>query len=200
MTGKNVLKGMIAGFVATVVLSALMMMKTMMGVMPELDVIAMLTKMMGASSNAVGWVAHFMIGTVVWGGLFAWIGPNLPGRSHWTKGIVFGTGAWLLMMVMVMPMTDAGFSGMKFGMMAPVMTLALHVIYGAVLGGIYGLERPQSTENVQASHRYYCKLAQCCRPFLCPRSEAVSCRSAAREVGRCLSSIAASTAQFAAPI
>jgi len=50
MTGKNVLKGMVAGFIATMVLSALMIMKSMMGVMPELDVINMLTNMMGASS------------------------------------------------------------------------------------------------------------------------------------------------------
>lgn len=41
MTNTNIMKGMIAGFVATAVLSALMIMKTMMGVMPELDVIAM---------------------------------------------------------------------------------------------------------------------------------------------------------------
>jgi len=37
MTSGNWLKGMVAGFVATVVLSALMLMKTMMGVMPELS-------------------------------------------------------------------------------------------------------------------------------------------------------------------
>ena len=150
MTQKNILKGMVAGFVATVVLSALMMMKTMMGVMPELDVIAMLTKIIGASSNAIGWIAHFMIGAVVWGGLFAWLGPNLPGRRHWTKGIVLGIGAWLLMMVAVMPMADAGFFGIKFGIMAPVMTLVLHVIFGAVLGGIYGLEHPEGTEHARA--------------------------------------------------
>lgn len=153
MTGKNVLKGMVGGFVATVVLSGLMMIKTMMGVMPELDIIAMLTKMMGASSNVVGWVVHLIIGTVVWGALFAWIAPNLPGSSYWTKGIFFGTVAWLLMMVTIMPMASSGFFGMKFGTMAPVMTLVLHIIYGAVLGAIYGLQRPEST-NLQASHRY----------------------------------------------
>ena len=36
MTANNWLKGMVAGFVATVVLSALMLMKATMGVMPEL--------------------------------------------------------------------------------------------------------------------------------------------------------------------
>ena len=44
--------------------------KSMMGIMPELDVIAMLSGMMGAPL-AAGWIAHFVIGTVVWGAGFA---------------------------------------------------------------------------------------------------------------------------------
>jgi hypothetical protein len=151
MMGANVLKGMVAGFVATVVLSGLMVMKTMMGVMPELDVISMLTTMMGASSPIAGWLAHFAIGTFVWGGLFALLEPSLPGQSHWVRGVVFGIGAWILMMIAVMPMAGAGMFGMNLGMMAPVMTFGLHVIFGAVLGGTYGCERP--TEVIQASHR-----------------------------------------------
>jgi hypothetical protein len=61
----NIVKGVIAGFAATVVLSLLMMMKSAMGLMPELDIIAMLSAMMG-SGLAMGWVAHFMIGSIVW--------------------------------------------------------------------------------------------------------------------------------------
>lgn len=82
MTTKNWLKGILAGFVATVVLSALMLMKAQMGLMPNLNVIAMLSRMMGASSPAAGWIPHFVIGTVLWGSLFAWLDPNLPGGSH----------------------------------------------------------------------------------------------------------------------
>lgn len=133
----NLWKGMVAGFVGTVVLSALMMAKSMMGLMPQLDVIKMLAGMMG-TGPAGGWVAHFALGTVVWGGLFAWLNPNIPGESQWLKGTVFGIGAWLLMMILPMPMAGAGLFGMKLGVMAPVMTLVLHVIYGAVLGATYG--------------------------------------------------------------
>lgn len=139
---QNVGKGMIAGFAATVVLSVIMVMKSAMGLMPELNVIAMLTQMVNASSPIVGWIIHFVIGTVVWGALFAWLDPSVPGQSHWLKGVVFGIAAWVLMMVIVMPMAGAGFFGMNLGMMAPVMTLVLHIIFGAVLGGVYGLERP----------------------------------------------------------
>lgn len=151
MNGSNLLKGMAAGFVATVVLSALMVMKSMMGLMPQLNVIAMLSKMMGGPAVA-GWIAHFVIGTVVWGGLFAWLNPQLPGQAQWLKGVIFAVGAWLLMMIAVMPMAGAGLFGAHLGIMAPVMTLVLHIIFGAVLGGVYRLERPDAV-MLQGAHR-----------------------------------------------
>lgn len=52
--------------------------------------------------------------------------------------MVFGVGAWLLMMVALMPMAGAGLFGLGLGIMAPVMTLVLHMIFGAVLGWTYG--------------------------------------------------------------
>lgn len=136
-TAANVGRGLIAGLAATIVLSLLMLMKQMMGLMPELDMIAMLSKMMGNSGPAMGWVTHFAIGTVAWGILYVVLEPSLPGQS-WFKGAVFATGAWLLMMIIIMPMAGAGLFGLSLGMMAPIATLVLHWIYGAVLGGVYG--------------------------------------------------------------
>jgi hypothetical protein len=148
MTSSNWIKGMVAGFVATIVLSALMLMKAMMGVMPELNPIKMIADTLGAPP-AVGWVMHFMIGTVLWGTLFAWLDPTLPGESHWLKGIVFAVGAWLIMMIVMMPMAGAGFFGTHLGMTAPVMTLILHIVFGFVLGAVYALERPDPTHEFQ---------------------------------------------------
>ena len=141
----NIVRGFVAGFVATVVLSVLMLMKSLMGLMPELDVIAMLSGMMG-TGPAMGWLGHFMIGTIAWGGLFGLIEPNLPGESYWVKGIVLGLGAWVLMMVAVMPMAGAGLFGLGLGMAAPVMTLMLHIIFGAVLGVVYAA-LPEQTHS-----------------------------------------------------
>lgn len=133
---QNLTQGLIAGFVATVVLSALMLLKAMMGLMPELNVIAMLANMTGGGP-LMGWIAHFAIGTILWGGLFAYLEPRIPGGSDWIKGMAFGIAAWLLMMIVVMPMAGAGFFGANLGMMAAVATLVLHLIYGAVLGATY---------------------------------------------------------------
>lgn len=153
MTSRNWLKGMAAGFVATIILSALMLLKAQIGMMPELNIIKMLSNMLGATSPAVGWIPHFLIGTVLWGTLFAWLDPSIPGESHWLKGIWFGIGAWLLMMIIIMPMAGAGFFGANLGIMAPVMTLILHMVYGVVLGGVYGLEHPELAHEFEASHR-----------------------------------------------
>ena len=131
------IRGIGAGFAATIVLSMIMVAKAMMGLMPELNVIAMLSAMM-KSAPAVGWIAHFMIGMIAWGIGFVLVSGVLPGRSNLTKGISFGIAAWAMMMLLIMPMAGAGFFGLKMGMMAPVMTLMLHVIYGAVLGSVYG--------------------------------------------------------------
>lgn len=104
--------------------------------MPELDVTAMLSATMGAPAP-MGWIGHFMIGTIAWGGGFALLCGVIPGPGAVTKGILFGIAAWLGMMVMVMPMAGAGLFGMGFGIMAPMMTLVLHILFGAVLGAVY---------------------------------------------------------------
>lgn len=132
----NTSKGIVAGFAATVVLSTIMVAKDMMGLMPELNVIAMLGSMLD-TTPVVGWVIHFMIGTIAWGVGFAFFLNVLPGNSNPGKGISFGIIAWVPLMVVVMPTADAGVFGLDMGMLALAMTLMLHVIYGAVLGLVF---------------------------------------------------------------
>jgi len=67
------------------------------------------------------------------------VGMIAGGGDWWVKGVVLGVGAWLIMMVAMMPMAGAGFFGMHLGMMAPDMTLIMHLVFGAVLGAVYGL-------------------------------------------------------------
>jgi hypothetical protein len=143
---QNIYVGLVAGFIATVVLSAIMVIKGMMGLMPELDVAAMIGMMMGASVM-VGWIVHFIIGTIAWGGGFALLYGLIPGDNAVVKGIGFGVAAWLGMMIAVMPMAGAGLFGMTFGIMAPIMTLLLHIVFGAVLGGVYGMLLQRGTLN-----------------------------------------------------
>lgn len=136
---QNLFKGLLAGLIATVVLSALMVGKSMMGVMPALDLPMMISGMMGAPDMPiVGWGVHFMIGVVGYGVAMTLFDARLPGASHVWHGVILGFAGWFIMMVMLMPMAGAGLFGMSMGMMAPVMTLVLHLIFGAVLGWVYG--------------------------------------------------------------
>jgi len=132
----NNVRGILAGLVATIVLSVLMVLKGMMGMMPELNVIAMLAGQMGGST-LMGWVAHFVIGAIIYGLAFANLRGVLPGGSDPVKGIVLGIVGWLIMMIAVMPMMGAGMFAMNMGMMATVATLVLHIIFGVVLGLTY---------------------------------------------------------------
>ena len=126
--------GIVAGLIATVVLSALMLLKGMMGMMPDLDVIAMIAGMMGASA-LIGWIAHFMIGAI-YGLVFSQVAGHGTTGATVARGVGLGIAGWLVMMIVLMPMTGGGVFGMAMpsGMMVPVATLMLHVIFGAVLG------------------------------------------------------------------
>lgn len=135
---QNVINGLMAGLTATVVLSVLMIVKGMMGLMPDLNVIAMLSGYMG-SGSMMGWLAHIMIGVIGYGLVYSLLFGNWPMGGHGLRGILLGVAGWLVMMVVLMPVMGAGLFGtaMPSGMMVPVATLVLHVIFGAVLGLSY---------------------------------------------------------------
>lgn len=136
-------RAIVSGFVATVALSLVMLFKSAMDLMPALNVIHMLAALGHGllslpASPAVGWLLHFIIGAVLWGIAFALLYPTLPGQRPVAKGMAFSVLAWVLMMLIVMPLAGAGLFGLHMGIMAPVMTLVLHLIWGAVLGATFG--------------------------------------------------------------
>lgn len=134
--------GILAGLAATIVLSALMVLKGMMGMMPDVDVIATLARMMGAGA-VMGWIAHVLIGAA-YGLIFAAVFDDTEVDRATGRGVLLAVLGWLVMMILVMPMTGNGLFGlaMRLGATVPVATLVLHVIFGAVLGASHaGLRR-----------------------------------------------------------
>ncbi len=93
-----------------------------------------------------GWLWYFVIGTLWWGALYAVIEPILPGRRPWIKGMSFGVGAALFVMLMVMPLAGAGYFGMHLELVQPIVTLIEHLIYGWVLGVVYSRLSQSQTE------------------------------------------------------
>ncbi|MEH6646889.1 DUF6789 family protein [Sulfitobacter sp.] len=125
----------------TVVLTIMMLIKGFLGLVTELEPVGMISGMIGAP-EIVGWIGHFVIGTIAWGGGFAILHSYIPPSNAIIKGIVFGVGAWLIMMVIMMPLAGAGLFGINLGIGALAAALAsmLHVVFGAVLGLVYSKE------------------------------------------------------------
>ena len=134
----NSTKGMVAGFVATLALTALLMLKSTMDLAPHLNIIRLHTQL-GSIGTVAAWMDHFIVGTLVWGLLFGAFDAIYEKGAYWLKGVIFGVFAWLMMMVLFMPMAKAGFFGSKIGIEAPLVTLLYHLVYGVVLGITYGL-------------------------------------------------------------
>lgn len=127
-------RAVLAGIAGTAAMTALMLMAPAMG-FPPMNIGAMLGSVMGGS-QLLGWIAHFMIGTIlalIYAGLVV---GRLPGPAV-ARGLVYGLAPWLVAQIMVMPMMGMGvFSG---SLLAAAGSLMGHLVYGAVVGVVYGL-------------------------------------------------------------
>jgi hypothetical protein len=117
-------RGIIAGFIATLVLSALV------------DVMTTVARSANAMHRTFVWILLFFVGSFVWGAVYALLQPLLRGPS-WLRGFLFGIFAWFALMVVLMPMARAGMFGLKLGLAAPAMMLMVHLAYGVLLGVMF---------------------------------------------------------------
>lgn len=144
-------KGMIAGFVATVVVSAVDLIGNLVQNMmhaPGGDRLfhsfaALLAFMSGnvLGSNFgniwVGWLLHFIIGALVLGPVFATLAPRIPTDTPAAKGILFAVAIWLVMCLTVMPLAGLGIFGLGAGFGTMAWMLVTNVIFGIVLGRVF---------------------------------------------------------------
>lgn len=118
-------KGIVAGFVATFLLSVL------------LDPIELFAPSILPASPPVGWILHFFVGTVVWGIGFAVLHDYLRGPA-WQRGLMFALGAWIVVISGAAVLILAHVIAMELTPVMIVATLVVHVLYGVALGLIYG--------------------------------------------------------------
>ncbi len=117
--------GIVAGFIATLMLSALH------------EPVTLVTESVGVRTPVAGLLFHFFVGTLLWGGAFGFVHDYLFGPS-WLRGVVLASAAALIVMFGIAPLTGSGFLCLKLGLFAPVVVVLFHLAYGAILGGIYG--------------------------------------------------------------
>jgi uncharacterized protein DUF6789 len=116
--------GIVAGFIATFVMSALH------------EPMALVTAAVGLHAP-VGLLFHFFVGTLLWGSLFGFLHDWLAGPS-WLRGIAFGFVAALAVLFVIAPLAGSGLLCLKLGLFAPIVVALFHVAYGAILGLVYG--------------------------------------------------------------
>lgn len=135
----NSWKGVIAGFFATVVLSAVIMVFNALGILPQLDIVGLIDHL-GSIQRVAAWVDHFIVGALLWGPIFSGFEATTDNKwPRWQKGLMFGVIAWVLMMLIFMPVIGGGLFGWRLGLVTPIGMLVLHLIYGLAIGVIFDL-------------------------------------------------------------
>lgn len=135
----DVARAAAAGIVGTAVMTAVgIWVAPLMG-MPPMNPAEMLAGAMGGAM-ALGWIAHFMIGTVL-ALIYAAAAPWLPGPPA-LRGALYGLAPFLVAQIAVMPMMGMPlFSGSVVMAMG---SLIGHLVYGAVVGAVYGPVRERT--------------------------------------------------------
>jgi hypothetical protein len=141
----NVSKAILAGFIATLIMTIMAYAAPMMG-MPKMDFGAMLGSVVNdgqapAPMSGTWWfgmIWHFINGSIIFALIYAYLlYPALSG-SPWVRGAIWGIVLWFLSQAIVMPMLSYGLFSTRIpeGMKTVVGSLIGHIIYGAVLGAI----------------------------------------------------------------
>jgi uncharacterized membrane protein YagU involved in acid resistance len=141
----NAKRAAVAGLVGTVVMTALMLLAPLAG-LPQLAIGSLLSTLLALSSAylptgpAVGWTLHAAFGialALVYAGFFV---SRLPGGPA-GRGALFGFIVFLIAQVTFMPLVGAGFFSRGN---VPMLLGALigHLVYGGVVGAIYGEPAP----------------------------------------------------------
>src|SRR4051812_32065183 len=116
--------GIVAGFIATFVMSALH------------EPVALMTAAVGMHTP-VGLLFHFFVGTLIWGSAFGMVHDWVAGPS-WVRGVVFGFVAALIVLFVIAPLAGSGLLCLKLGVFAPLVGAVFPLGFCAVLGLFFG--------------------------------------------------------------
>jgi len=141
---RNTILSLLAGLGASLVHIVLMEVKRRSGILPQFDPYADLQRMLSSvSSHAfetpLSWLLPFINGAMFLGFLFGQSFPYLPGRTALRKGAVFGFLAWLLLGLVLLPLSGSGFFAHRLGLgvMPALLMLAMLMTYAIVVSLIY---------------------------------------------------------------
>jgi hypothetical protein len=144
--GKAFLAGVIGGVATTVLVTIARAMG--MPVNLEEMIGSMVTGELGATAYLVGLILHLLISGLI--GLLYGLGFEfLTKRADWRTGVVFGlfhtviAGLFLLVLPSIHPLMPGevpppGALMANLGAMGVILFIKMHLIYGAIVGALYG--------------------------------------------------------------
>ncbi len=149
----KIAQSIIAGLVATAVMTGFMFLAPMMG-LPKMNPVEMLSGMMGVSLM-IGYFMHFMIG-IIFAAVYVYLfNPKVHISSKLLKGVLFGFAVFVFAQVMMfiigkmmpMPMPQDNMMLMMLG------SLIGHLVFGIVLALIVPVYiGTQSNKYIQTAH------------------------------------------------
>ena len=138
----------LAGLAATTAMTLFTYMTPLMGI--QMNIPVMLAGTFG-TPFIIGWLMHYMIGTILAINYAALFLPRFGGSNLVKAGVLFSIIPWLMAQIIVMPMmaimNGANYSAGFFSgsIMMALASLMGHLLYGVVLGLIY---KPGTAENI----------------------------------------------------
>lgn len=150
MSNLNLGRSILAGLVGTAVMTMLMLAAPLMG-MPKMPIGEMLGSFLHIGAVA-GWGVHVLIGltlALMYAAVAAAVLPGAPAL----RGAIYGFGVFLVAQIVVTPMMGGGvFSGGDVRMIMG--SLVGHLIYGGLVGAIYGWNRSSSSTPSPSAIRF----------------------------------------------
>jgi|SRR5262245_47222656 len=134
-------KGAIAGLVATIPVAVIALIKQAAGMVPQIDVIGILGRVVGLTFAGAGWVVLFVGGTllgIVFASLDAHV-ENVTEAGEMARGAIIGFLLWILLMLLCIPL----YGNEGFGVLFAGMMLVSILIYGIVMGMVYERMKPE---------------------------------------------------------
>jgi hypothetical protein len=152
---RNFVSSLLAGFGATAVHVVLMSVKHRAGILPEFEPYEDLQRLLSSATSLslegpVAGLLPLINGALILGFVFGRLFVHLPGRSPVAKGAAFGFAAWLLMGLVLFPLSGRGVFALELGLggLPAALMFAMLMLYAIVMSLLYAwLTAPPRTTH-----------------------------------------------------
>jgi hypothetical protein len=140
-----------AGFVATIVIGAMLLMNNAVHGVQNVGIGKLLAALLGEPDHVFyGWLAFLVLGIFICSNLYAFLAPKIPIRSFLVNGLLFALVCWLILMIVLWPLAGAAPFLLDRGHVQAAATLVLSLVYWLVFSAIYRwLWTPAKSTNTQ---------------------------------------------------